>query len=446
MQLCSSSAKSQFSPRLFISQNPNPPKFFSKISVKSLSPPPLIKLPASSSSSSKQSTPSVKETLLSLQSESDSEDDEEEKEKGDNDKIRGGVGSDGILVIRRPMIDSPASSSLESKEESPSSVQESEDGQGASQMASARSAIDQGLSEFAKKMPIFEPKRTNGGTEKPLTVNLDLALYRAKGLARNFQHAEAEKLLLQMSHTHPKSRRSDNPLSHTLGHLRNYMTAPLWLDFEIRATGDLETEPLLPFHPFVARISKSSHLNHQKTAAAPVSSFYAPVKPIAARSLLLSLQMGKPISFSNRRNPSARWPPCSDAAARFGRSSSVLTATPLHHPANLGRWDRPSLLPDFLSLLADEEIFILPNLATSWPSNKSQSSSTAHQRLPSSLSHNLHHSKSQPFDIVWPPSHLAAHQQQSMNDRSNTTQITTPCAFRITSDQPSRSCLLRSSH
>lgn len=57
--------------------------------------------------------------------------------------------------------------------------------------------IDEGLEKFAKKMPIFEPDErvASGSGEKPLTVNLDLALYRAKVLARSYQYEEAEKLL-----------------------------------------------------------------------------------------------------------------------------------------------------------------------------------------------------------------------------------------------------------
>lgn len=61
------------------------------------------------------------------------------------------------------------------------------------------SDIDVGLTELAKKMPIFEPEERVlerfGSTEKPLTVNLDLALYRAKVLSRGFRYQEAEEVL-----------------------------------------------------------------------------------------------------------------------------------------------------------------------------------------------------------------------------------------------------------
>lgn len=69
--------------------------------------------------------------------------------------------------------------------------------------------FDAGLSEFAKKMPMFEPERLGSGTsqEKPLTVNLDLALYRAKVLARNYQYGEAEKIFEKCIYYWPEDGR-----------------------------------------------------------------------------------------------------------------------------------------------------------------------------------------------------------------------------------------------
>ena len=65
---------------------------------------------------------------------------------------------------------------------------------------SSSSPIDAGLSNFAKKIPIFEPERVELSTgEKPLVVNLDLALYRSKVLARNFRYSEVEKILQKVS-------------------------------------------------------------------------------------------------------------------------------------------------------------------------------------------------------------------------------------------------------
>ncbi|KAL4360746.1 hypothetical protein GQ457_04G010680 [Hibiscus cannabinus] len=60
------------------------------------------------------------------------------------------------------------------------------------------SGIDAGLDKFAKNMPIFEPERgdfSNGAQEKPLAVNLDLVLYKARVLARKFRYDEAENIL-----------------------------------------------------------------------------------------------------------------------------------------------------------------------------------------------------------------------------------------------------------
>ncbi|XP_054822670.1 protein high chlorophyll fluorescent 107 isoform X2 [Prosopis cineraria] len=87
---------------------------------------------------------------------------------------------DSVLVVRRPVKEF-------SGEEEKQQVEDSD---------SKTLAIDAGLKEFAKKMPMFEPVRVESETkEKPLVVNLDLALYRAKVLARNFQYEEAEAML-----------------------------------------------------------------------------------------------------------------------------------------------------------------------------------------------------------------------------------------------------------
>ncbi|PON90185.1 hypothetical protein TorRG33x02_140350 [Trema orientale] len=58
-------------------------------------------------------------------------------------------------------------------------------------------AIDAGLTEFAKKMLIFKPGEGVGSglKEKPLMVNLDLALYKAKVLTKSFQFAKVEEIL-----------------------------------------------------------------------------------------------------------------------------------------------------------------------------------------------------------------------------------------------------------
>ena len=53
--------------------------------------------------------------------------------------------------------------------------------------SNSAAVIDAGLAEFAKKMPMFEPGER--------AVNLDLALYKAKILARKFRFQEAEDIL-----------------------------------------------------------------------------------------------------------------------------------------------------------------------------------------------------------------------------------------------------------
>lgn len=96
--------------------------------------------------------------------------------------------AEGVLIVRRPLLEN---SDKESSEEE-------------GKKYPAR--IDAGLSKIAKKMLIFEPERSESSSsssaaaaaraqEKPLSVNLDLSLYRAKVLARNFRYKDAEKIL-----------------------------------------------------------------------------------------------------------------------------------------------------------------------------------------------------------------------------------------------------------
>lgn len=94
-----------------------------------------------------------------------------------------------VLAVRRP------------------AMEVSGDGEGGEE---APTALDAGLSELAKNMPIFEPeqKAESGVKEKPLSVNLDLALYRAKILTRNYRYAEAEKLLEKCIYYWPEDGRA----------------------------------------------------------------------------------------------------------------------------------------------------------------------------------------------------------------------------------------------
>lgn len=77
--------------------------------------------------------------------------------------------------------------------------EEEEEGVEEGRVSSSSSSIEFGLSEIAKKMPMFEPERVDAASsEKPLAINLELALYRAKVLARKFRFEEAEKVLKQV--------------------------------------------------------------------------------------------------------------------------------------------------------------------------------------------------------------------------------------------------------
>nr|GEX35078.1 protein high chlorophyll fluorescent 107 [Tanacetum cinerariifolium] len=116
---------------------------------------------------------------------------------------------DDMLVVRRPVKESYEG-------EDDVVVEEDEDG---GDEVSTSSVIDEELSKFAKKMPIFEPKRGDAVSsgEKMLVVNLDLALYRAKVLARNFRYKEAEDILEKCISYWPEDGRSYVALGKILG-------------------------------------------------------------------------------------------------------------------------------------------------------------------------------------------------------------------------------------
>ncbi|XP_052190394.1 protein high chlorophyll fluorescent 107 isoform X2 [Diospyros lotus] len=190
----SSSSSSTFT--LF--QNPNPSAkllYHFNVPVKALfhySPSRQL-LPATVCSQPPSSTPLLQEK----QHPSKAPPPEEEKSprNGDDEKFRTEKESlEELLVVRRPV-----------KEYSVEL-----DGGGEVDSSASPSIIDAGLSEFAKKMPIFEPERVESsspGEMKPLAVNLDLALYRAKVLARNFQYSEAEKILEKCINIWPEDGR-----------------------------------------------------------------------------------------------------------------------------------------------------------------------------------------------------------------------------------------------
>ncbi|EPS60719.1 protein high chlorophyll fluorescent 107, partial [Genlisea aurea] len=92
-----------------------------------------------------------------------------------------------LLVIRRPVMEIP---------------------DGEPEEIAISSALDEGLSRFARNMPIFEPERMESSSEeRPLPVNLDLALYKAKILTRNRKYEEAEILLRKCISNWPEDGR-----------------------------------------------------------------------------------------------------------------------------------------------------------------------------------------------------------------------------------------------
>ncbi|GFZ21731.1 high chlorophyll fluorescent 107 [Actinidia rufa] len=187
MKLLSSSPASHSSPptsSLFSpTQNPNPSKFHSfKVPIKPspprlFSPPP----PLSSHQSPPPPSPPLHEKPQSfIINES-------------NEQIGTSKASlEDLLVVRRPIMEV----SRQVGDERESVMEDPLPSSSSSSSSSSLTSIDDGLEKFARKMPIFEPARVElGSGEKPLMVNLDLALYRAKVLARGFRYDEAEKIL-----------------------------------------------------------------------------------------------------------------------------------------------------------------------------------------------------------------------------------------------------------
>lgn len=103
---------------------------------------------------------------------------------------------ENLLLVRRPAKDLVRDKGDDGSDGEGGS-DEVEEKEEESLPSSSESSIDSGLNEFAKKIPIFEPlERVGAGREqRPLSVNLELWLYRAKVLTRNFQFNDAEKIL-----------------------------------------------------------------------------------------------------------------------------------------------------------------------------------------------------------------------------------------------------------
>ncbi|KAM0001603.1 putative tetratricopeptide-like repeat protein Mbb1 [Helianthus debilis subsp. tardiflorus] len=117
-----------------------------------------------------------------------------------------------LLVVRRPVKESAGDGGGEGD------ADVEVEGSSSLTSSSSSSVVDAELSRFAKKMPIFEPMRIDSSSgEKPLGVNLDLALYRAKVLARNFRYKEAEEVLQKCISYWPEDGRSYVALGKILG-------------------------------------------------------------------------------------------------------------------------------------------------------------------------------------------------------------------------------------
>lgn len=193
MALFSSSSSTSKFALLSPSQIPNSSKFSFPV--------PLRTLPSSSSylvsnhvyeheSASSSSSPILQEKPQKSAIQADSEMDDEDD--FDEEIMNAKKSLEELLVIRRSV-------KVLSDEEEEEGKFAGDGGSSASafklQKLKTSSAIDLGLSRFAKKMPIFEPERVVSSSERPLLVNLDLALYRAKILVRNYQYEEAEEIL-----------------------------------------------------------------------------------------------------------------------------------------------------------------------------------------------------------------------------------------------------------
>ncbi|PKA55827.1 PsbB mRNA maturation factor Mbb1, chloroplastic [Apostasia shenzhenica] len=155
--------------------NPNFSHSFVKVPINVLASLLLLK---SSCFSSKVSLASPLEEQI-ICSESEARAGEERDEEGEADE-------NVVLSVRRPV--------KEGLDEVDDSWGSGNENVGVFEYAS-KLKIDQGISEFVKKMPMFEPERGVALEDKPLGINLELGLYRAKVLARNFQFKEAEQIL-----------------------------------------------------------------------------------------------------------------------------------------------------------------------------------------------------------------------------------------------------------
>ncbi|XP_023735118.1 protein high chlorophyll fluorescent 107 [Lactuca sativa] len=162
-------------------------------------------LDASSSAAASSPAPVLREDAIPVECDDTGSEDAEEQTLEE------------LLVVRRPVMESTDDGEYGEDNDVESEIEVEESSSSTS--TSTSSVIDVNLSKFAMKMPIFEPKRVGSSSsgDKPLGVNLDLALYRAKVLARNFRYKEAEEVLQKCISIWPEDGRSYVALGKILG-------------------------------------------------------------------------------------------------------------------------------------------------------------------------------------------------------------------------------------
>ncbi|KAK4425955.1 protein high chlorophyll fluorescent [Sesamum alatum] len=202
----SSSKFTLFSP----SQNPNSSRFHFIVPLKTPHSPSTthrVLPPIHSHHESSSSSPALQEKPQNSGSQAE-DSDMEDVDGFDEEIMKAKKSLEELLVVRRPVM-----------EFSDEQVTASAEGGSSGKLKelTASSGIDEGLSRFAKKMPIFEPLRVESSSdEKPLMVNLDLALYRAKIFARNYRYQEAEEILRKCISYWPEDGRPYVALGKTL--------------------------------------------------------------------------------------------------------------------------------------------------------------------------------------------------------------------------------------
>ncbi|KAL3617226.1 hypothetical protein CASFOL_038973 [Castilleja foliolosa] len=195
MSILSSSSSSKFT---LLSPSQNPSKFNFIVPSKTLHSvySHRVLLPIHSHDSSSPSSPILHDKPQNTSSQT-KDDQMDGGDRLDEDIMNAKKSLEELLVIRRPVME------FSSEEEDKSELADK------NKKIVLSSGIDEGLSRFAKKMPIFEPKKVESSSgEKPLLVNLDLALYKAKILTRNYRYEEAEEILRKCIIFWPEDGRS----------------------------------------------------------------------------------------------------------------------------------------------------------------------------------------------------------------------------------------------